>query len=130
VPGAAEVVQGIRAAGIDVCVASQGKLAKTRLTLGLTHLRGLFPDDALFSAESFRRGKPHPDLFLYAASGMEVSPGRTVVVEDTPSGIKAAVAADMRAIGYARDTPGERLKNAGAGATMKSLEELPEILGL
>ena len=130
VPGAAEVVQGVRAAGVDVCVASQGKLAKTRLTLGLTHLCGLFPDGALFSADSVRRGKPHPDLFLHAASRMEVSPGRTVVVEDTPSGIKAAVSADMRAIGYAKDTPAKRLTNAGAGATLESLEELPEVLGL
>jgi hypothetical protein len=50
VEGAAEAVQRVKAAGLKVCVASQGQLTKTRLTLGLTGLRDLFPPYALFSA--------------------------------------------------------------------------------
>jgi beta-phosphoglucomutase-like phosphatase (HAD superfamily) len=50
VPGAAEAVQRISATGVIVCVASQGKLEKTQLSLGLTGLRDLFPGRALFSA--------------------------------------------------------------------------------
>src|ERR1700677_5184792 len=50
--GAAEAVRTVSAAGVAVCVASQGKLEKTRATLGLTGLRDLFADGALFSAES------------------------------------------------------------------------------
>ena len=91
VAGAAEAVRLLSAAGVAVCVASQGKLEKTRLTLGLTGLRDLFAAGALFSAESVTRGKPHPDLFLHAARVMGASPARTVVVEDTPSGVTAAV---------------------------------------
>jgi beta-phosphoglucomutase-like phosphatase (HAD superfamily) len=67
VPGAAEAVERVIAAGLEVCVASQGKLEKTKLTLGLTGLRELFADESLFSAYAVARGKPHPDLFLHAA---------------------------------------------------------------
>ena len=48
-PGAAETVKRIRAAGVPVCVASQGKLEKTRLSLRLTGLDAFFPDEVLFS---------------------------------------------------------------------------------
>jgi HAD superfamily hydrolase (TIGR01509 family) len=138
VPGAAEAVQRVSAAGISVCVASQGKLEKTELTLGLTGLRDLFPPEARFSAYSVPRGKPHPDLFLHAASTMGAEPSRCVVVEDTPIGVTAAVSAGMRVLGYAADTGTDvgtiaaaaELREAGAEALLKSLAELPALLGL
>jgi len=129
VAGAAEAVRRVSAAGIAVCVASQGKLEKTRLTLGLTGLRELFGPGALFSAESVPRGKPHPDLFLHAASVMGSSPASSVVVEDTPSGVTAAVSAGMRALGYAADSDEVALREAGA-ETFHSLDELPRLLDL
>jgi HAD superfamily hydrolase (TIGR01509 family) len=129
VPGAAQAVRAVDAAGLAACVASQGKLAKTRLSLELTGLRELFADGQLFSAESVPRGKPHPDLFLHAAEAMGVEPARSVVVEDTPSGVTAAVAAGMRAIGYAADSDERALAGAGA-EIIHSLRELPRRLGL
>jgi HAD superfamily hydrolase (TIGR01509 family) len=145
VPGAAATVELLIAAGLAVCVASQGKLEKTRLTLGLTGLLDLFPDGALFSAYSVARGKPHPDLFLHAAGVMGAEPSRCVVVEDTPIGVTAAASAGMRVLGYAAetDTAGAadtdtaaanaaetELRAAGAAALLKSLAELPPLLGL
>jgi HAD superfamily hydrolase (TIGR01509 family) len=129
VPGAAQAVRAVDAAGLAACVASQGKLAKTRLSMELTGLRELFADGQLFSAESVPRGKPHPDLFLHAAEAMGVEPARSVVVEDTPSGVTAAVAAGMRAIGYAADSDERALAGAGA-EIIHSLRELPRRLGL
>lgn len=129
VPGAAEAVMHIRAAGVPVCVASQGKLEKTRLSLRLTKLDSLFPDEVMFSAYSVARGKPHPDLFLHAAARMAVEPSRCTVVEDTPSGVMAAVSAGMRALGYAADSDEAALRMAGA-ETLLALEELPAMLGL
>jgi HAD superfamily hydrolase (TIGR01509 family) len=129
VAGAAEAVRLLSAAGVAVCVASQGKLEKTRLTLGLTGLRDLFAAGALFSAESVPRGKPHPDLFLHAASVMGATPARTVVVEDTPSGVTAAVSAGMRALGYAADSDERALRDAGA-EIFHALDELPLLLAL
>ncbi len=124
VPGAAAAVARIRAVGIPVCVASQGKLAKTQLSLELTGMRELFEPDTLFSAYSVAQGKPAPDLFLHAAASMNVTPARCVVVEDTPSGVTAAVAAGMRAVGYAADSDERKLREAGAEIVC-SLHELP-----
>ncbi len=129
VPGAAATVARVAAAGVAVCVASQGKLEKTRLTLGLTGLLELFRDDALFSAHSVPRGKPHPDLFLSAASAMEAEPTRCAVVEDTPTGVTAAVAAGMRVFGYSADSDETALRDAGA-ELFASLDQLPALLGL
>jgi HAD superfamily hydrolase (TIGR01509 family) len=129
VSGAAALVAGVLAAGVAVCVASQGKLEKTRLSLELTGLRRLFDERALFSAESVPRGKPHPDLFLHAARTMGAEPAACVVVEDTPSGVTAAVAAGMRAIGYAADSDEAALRAAGA-EIVHSLDEVPALLGL
>jgi HAD superfamily hydrolase (TIGR01509 family) len=129
VPGAAEAVARVCAAGVDVCVASQGKLEKTRLSLQLTGLRALFADRALFSAHSVARGKPHPDLFLHAARTIGADPSGCVVVEDTPSGITAAVAAEMRVFGYAADSDEDALRQAGA-EILHTMEELPGRLGL
>jgi HAD superfamily hydrolase (TIGR01509 family) len=129
VRGAAETVAAIRAAGIAVCVASQGKRSKTELTLGLTGLRSLFAEDAVFSAHSVERGKPHPDLFLHAAHAMGAPPDRTIVIEDTVVGVTAAVAAGMRAIGYGADSDPDGLHAAGA-EVIDDLTELPVRLGL
>ncbi len=129
VPGAAEVVERVRAAGVDACVASQGKLEKTRLSLDITELRRLFPERALFSAWSVARGKPHPDLFLHAAAEMGALPAQCVVVEDTPSGVAAGVAAGMRVFGYAADSDEQALRQAGA-ETFSAMAELPALLGL
>ncbi|HEX4189106.1 MAG TPA: HAD-IA family hydrolase [Solirubrobacteraceae bacterium] len=129
VAGAAQAVERITGAGIAVCVASQGKLAKTRLTLEVTGLEGFFADDARFSAYAVERGKPAPDLFLHAAATMGSPPAGCVVVEDTPSGVSAAVAAGMRALGLAADSDERALSEAGA-ETIPSLAELPGRLGL
>jgi HAD superfamily hydrolase (TIGR01509 family) len=126
---AAQVVTRITAAGVAVCVASQGKLEKTRLSLELTGLRGLFAPEALFSAHSVARGKPYPDLFLHAASAMGAEPACCVVIEDTPSGVRAAVAAGMRVLGYSADSDETALGEAGA-ELVASLADVPGLLGL
>jgi HAD superfamily hydrolase (TIGR01509 family) len=129
VPGAAAAVRRTIAAGTAVCVASQGKLEKTRLSLALSGLADLFAQEALFSAELVARGKPHPDLFLHAARAMCAEPGRCAVVEDTPSGVTAAVSAGMRAIGYAADGDEAALRAAGA-EIVHSLDALAGLLEL
>jgi beta-phosphoglucomutase-like phosphatase (HAD superfamily) len=129
VRGAAELVGAVRAAGAQVCVASQGKLSKMRLTLGLTGLDVLFPEGTLFSAEDVARPKPYPDLFEHAAATLGVQPAACVVIEDSPLGVTAAVAAGMRVFGYAADSDREALAAAGA-ELVHCLAELPALLGL
>src|SRR5438128_1669099 len=81
------------------CVASSS--APERLRHALT-LVGLFErfHPYVFSATQVARGKPAPDLFLYAAARMGIRPERCAVIEDSLPGIAAAVAAGMTAIGF------------------------------
>jgi HAD superfamily hydrolase (TIGR01509 family) len=130
VDGAAEAVRRVRAASIEVCVASQGKPEKTELTLSLTGLRPLFGAEALFSAYSVPRGKPHPDLFLFAAQKMGATPERCAVVEDTELGVSAGVAAGMRVFGYVGDADEAALRAAGASDVLQRLSELPAAIGI
>lgn len=95
--GAAELVMALKQARIKVCVASSGARKKLELTLGLTDLDELFGQYA-FSAEDVARGKPAPDLFLYAAGQMCLEPAECLVIEDSRPGIEAAQAAGMRPI--------------------------------
>lgn len=130
VPGAAYAVEQIKAAGIAVCVASQGKLEKISLTLRLTGLLDLFSTAALFSAESVTRAKPHPDLFLHAARAMRAQPRRCLVVEDTPSGVIAARSAGMRALGYLGVADHRSGLRCAGAETFASMRELPALLGI
>ncbi|MGA7705627.1 MAG: HAD family hydrolase [Solirubrobacteraceae bacterium] len=129
VKGVAAAIEQIREAGVSVCVASQGKLEKTRLSLQLTGLDTLFEEEALFSAYQVLRGKPHPDLFLHAARTMGADPSKCVVIEDTPSGVQAAVAAGMRVLGFSADSDEQALRGAGA-ETFGALDALPGLLGV
>ncbi len=99
------------------------------MTLGLTELRSLFPASALFSGQLVPRGKPHPDLFLHAAATIGARPLRCTVIEDTVSGVVAAVAAGMRAFGYAADSDEDALRHAGA-EILHDLTDLPKMLAI
>jgi HAD superfamily hydrolase (TIGR01509 family) len=125
-----EPVAGIAAAldAIDLptCVASNGSQEKMRLSLGLCGLYERFAG-RIFSGDEVAEKKPAPDLFLHAAAGMGAPPGRCVVVEDSPVGVAAALAAGMPALGYAPEGP-ERLRAAGA-TPFAAMSELPGLLG-
>ena len=60
---------------------------------------------------------------------MKARPSRCTVIDDSPTGVRAAVAAGMRAIGYAANNDQAALRDAG-GEVVRSLQELPGRLGL
>jgi HAD superfamily hydrolase (TIGR01509 family) len=124
-------VPGIEAAldalgPIAICVASSGRHAKIRHSLGLTGLLPRF-DGRIFSAHDVARGKPEPDLFLHAAARMGADPARCAVIEDAPVGIAAALAAGMAPFGYTGRTPPERLAREGV-RVFSAMRELPGLL--
>ena len=82
-----------------ICVASSGPHEKIRKTLGLTGLLERF-EDHIFSASDVENGKPSPDIFLLASNTLNVPPEKCLVIEDSLNGIKAAIAAGMKAIHY------------------------------
>jgi HAD superfamily hydrolase (TIGR01509 family) len=126
-----EAVPGIEAAldalgDLPTCVASSGEHEKIRRTLGRIGLLPRF-EGRIFSATEVPRGKPAPDLFAHAAARMGVEPGRCVVVEDSPVGVAAGVAAGMAVLGYAGRTPAGRLARDGV-RVFTAMEQLPGLL--
>ncbi|HLG81840.1 MAG TPA: HAD family hydrolase [Bradyrhizobium sp.] len=81
------------------CVASSSDLDRVRRSLALTGLAPLF-GDRLYTAQMVAHGKPAPDLFLYAAAQMQAVPQRTLVIEDSVSGVTAGKAAGMTVWGF------------------------------
>jgi beta-phosphoglucomutase-like phosphatase (HAD superfamily) len=88
-----------------------------------------FFEPNLFSANEVRNGKPAPDLFLHAAGKMRVSASECIVVEDSPVGVAAGVAAGMTVIGFvggshAGSQLGNHLRAAGANAVISDMRAL------
>jgi HAD superfamily hydrolase (TIGR01509 family) len=126
------VGEAIAAIGLPKCVASSGTPEKIRH--GLT-CAGLFDQLAphIFSATQVQRGKPAPDLFLFAAGQMATSPSRCLVIEDSVPGITGALAAGMTVLGFhggshCRPGYGDRLRAAGAALTFEDMRELPGLV--
>ncbi len=128
VAGVSEAVTSIVALAVPICVASNGGVPLIQANLKAT---GLLPhfDGRLFSAEQVENGKPHPDLFLYAAAQMGEPPSRCAVVEDSVPGVQAGVAAGMTVLAYAERTDPAALRRAG-GRVFTSMGDLPSLLGL
>lgn len=126
VAGAVDVLQKLVAGGVPYCLASSGSHERIRVGHRRTGLDRWFGDELIFSSEDVGRGKPAPDLFLYAAERMGVTPEKCVVVEDSPLGVRAAVAAGMDVYGFTAMTPAERL--SGATELFRDIGELADLL--
>jgi beta-phosphoglucomutase-like phosphatase (HAD superfamily) len=120
IDGAAEAVRGVKAIGWEVCVASQARVTKMQLTLGITGLIELFEPDRLFSASMVAHPKPAPDLFAHAARTCGFDPADCVVVEDSTLGVRGAKAAGMYVIGYG----GDELTAAGADTLIGDMRDV------
>ncbi|MEU8578927.1 HAD family hydrolase [Streptomyces asoensis] len=126
VQGAVDVLAKLAADGVPYCVASSGSHERIRVGHRKTGLDRFFDDARIFSSQDVGKGKPAPDLFLHAARRMGVAPERCAVVEDSPLGVQAAVAAGMDVYGFTAMTPAARL--AGATRLFSELAGLPDLL--
>lgn len=130
IAGVGDAIDTIAKSGTPVCVASSGDVSKMKLTLGLTGLWQRF-GGRIHSASMVARGKPFPDLFLYAATQMGATAASCVVVEDSVPGITAARAAGMRALAYSAASYADRAGLAAAGGELfDDMARLPGLLGL
>jgi len=126
VTGIPEVLARLEAEGIPFCVASNGHPDKMRITLGQNGLWDRFKD-VLFSAHSIGIGKPDPTMFHIAAEKFGAT--APVVVEDSASGVTAAIRANMRCLGYAAHDDGAKLAAIGA-EVFSDMAEVPGLLGI
>jgi HAD superfamily hydrolase (TIGR01509 family) len=110
------------------CVASNTPLERLRWCLAHTGLLRHFEPN-IFSASQVARPKPAPDLFLHAAAQFGASPGRCLVIEDSVTGVRAARAAGMPALGLLAGSHcwpelGDQLIAAGATGIARSCDEV------
>jgi HAD superfamily hydrolase (TIGR01509 family) len=96
IEGVSSVLEGLQ---VPHCVASSSDVDRVSFSLSLTGLAPHF-DSQLFTSQMVERGKPAPDLFLYAAERMQADPQRTLVIEDSISGVRAGKAAGMTVWGF------------------------------
>jgi HAD superfamily hydrolase (TIGR01509 family) len=96
IDGVGSVLEGLQ---VPHCVASSSDLDRVSFSLAVTGLAPHF-DRRLYTSQMVERGKPAPDLFLYAAEKMQADPRRTLVIEDSVSGVAAAKAAGMTVWGF------------------------------
>ena len=121
------IVDALDRIDLPTCVASSGTHEKMRLTLGKTGLFDRF-DGRIFSATQVERGKPAPDLFLFAAREMGVEPAACAVVEDSRYGVEAARAAGMRAYAYAGGVTAASALEGEGTVVFSDMRELPALL--
>jgi HAD superfamily hydrolase (TIGR01509 family) len=96
IPGIGSLLSGL---ATPHCVASSSDLDRVSLSLACTGLASYF-GDRLYTSQMVSRGKPAPDLFLHAADKMQAVPAKTLVIEDSASGVAAAKAAGMKVWGF------------------------------
>lgn len=128
VPGILTVLDRLDAAGIPYAIGSNGSPDKMLVTLG--QFPGLTQRfRAVLSGQADTLPKPAPDLYLAAARALHTAPADCVVIEDSPTGARAARAAGIRCFGYAPEG-NPALAKEGAVlftdmATLPALLELP-----
>lgn len=114
----AGIVPFLDALRVPRCVASSSSVERIQLSLETAGIASYF-GGAVYSTSMVARGKPAPDIFLFAAEAAGAEPSGCVVIEDSPFGIQGAVAAGMTAIGYTGGSHtgpghGDMLKENGA----------------
>ncbi len=130
VEGVRQAVNGLHA---RVCVASSSAPQRLRFALRVTDYESLFAPN-IFSSAEVQRGKPFPDLFLFAARAMRAVPQECLVIEDSVAGVTAARAAHMTVFGFvgashfSEPAQGAELTAAGAALIFDDMARLPEIV--
>ncbi len=109
IEGATRLVQNLPADAWAIGTSAPPLMAATRL-----RHTGVPIPAVLITAEDVQHGKPHPQVYLEAATRLGVAPTRCVVIEDAPAGIEAARAAGMRVLAVATTHEPAALQNADA----------------
>lgn len=97
IEGAESILQNLRA---KKCIASNGPLEKMKITLKTTGLGRFFESSSIFSAYEIGKWKPDPGLFLHAARQFGINKENALVIEDSLSGVEAAINAQMEVLVY------------------------------
>ena len=129
ISGIEEVLESIK---LPMAVASGSSTERLDLTLGLTKLKSFFNGN-IFSADLVERGKPNPDVFLYAAKKLNIDPKRCLVIEDSVGGVQAAKNAGMTVYAFTggshvNEDLKTRVKKLNPDVIFGDMLKLPELI--
>lgn len=127
VPGIESVLDAASALGFSQAVASGADRGKMRVTLGRTGLLGRLQPH-IYGSDQVERSKPHPDVYLLAAQGLGIAPERCLVIEDSPTGTQAGVAAGATVLAYCAHGDPRSLLAAGATMVFDDMARLARLL--
>ena len=85
---------------IKQCVATGGTSYKTKFKTDIVKLNRFISDNLVFTIDDVQKGKPEPDLFLFAAQQMKTNPKNCLVIEDSLAGMTAALRANMNVVAF------------------------------
>lgn len=127
------VIETLTQLEIPMCIGSNSAYDSLVAKLAITGLNQFFPSDKLYVGEMVAKPKPAPDVYLYAAEQQGIKPSECLVIEDSVHGVHAAIAANMRVIGYfgashCYTNYDQLLMDAGAITTFKDMSKLSSIL--
>lgn len=125
IAGAADAVRAAhRACGGRIACASGADAGKLRLELGKLGLLPWFGAH-VYSGHDTPRNKPFPDVYLAAAQALGAPPARCLVIDDTPTGVRAGKAAGATVWAYApAGCDEEALRAAGCDALLEDMAQL------
>ena len=124
VDGVKDALDAIRS---PTCVASSSSHSSVEFKLGLTGLLERFRG-RLFTSNDVEHAKPAPDVFLFAASELDVAPVRCAVIEDSVNGVLAGLAAGMTVFAYAGGVTGASELARDGVTIFGEMRELPGLL--
>lgn len=95
-PGAVEILAWLKEQGIQTAVATANDYQRTERYLEKIGLFSFF--DKIICANMVEKGKPAPDIYLYACQQLRIEPERAFAVEDSPNGVMSAFTAGLKVI--------------------------------
>lgn len=125
-PGAHEVLQKVKAAGLTIVVVT-GSGQKSLLDRLEHNYPGYFSPDLIVSSKDVKHGKPNPEPYLMGLVKVGIKPNEAIVVENAPLGVRAAVAAQIFTIAVnTGPLPESALLNEGANMLFPSMQALAD----
>ncbi len=124
IDGVREALEAIR---LPTCVASSSSRDMVTFKLELTDLLERF-DGRVFTSNDVQNAKPAPDVFLFAADQLGVTPERCAVIEDSVNGVNAGLAAGMAVYAYAGGVTGAHELEREGVVVFHEMRNLPDLL--
>ena len=128
--GIEDIFQSVQLHHLKQCIATGGTEHKTAVKIQVVGIQNYFPSNHVFTSDMVTRGKPEPDLFLFAAEQMGESPKDTIFIEDSIAGLQAALKAGCMPVAFTEhvliknDAYINQIKDLGVSQIFDNMEDV------